>query len=61
MQYAGDTTLYFSESDLKLKMVCNTVNVQLEKFYHKVRLNKLSLNTDITQYIGWIVNHSGDN
>ena len=44
VQYADDTTLCVSGDNLNI--ICNPMNVQLEKIHHWLRPNKLSLNID---------------
>ena len=49
VQYADDTTLYISGSNLNL--ICNTMNAQLEKIDLWLKVNKLTLNIDKTDYM----------
>ena len=46
VEYAVDTTFYVSGDEFNI--ICNTINVQLEKINHWLRLNELSLNLDRT-------------
>ena len=49
VQYAADTALFVSGDNLII--ICTTMNVQLEKIYLWLKLNKLSLNIVKNHYM----------
>ena len=51
VQYAYGTTFHISGDNLNI--ICNTMNVQLEKFYLCLKLNKLSPDIDTTHYMNF--------
>ena len=50
LMYADDTTLYFNLKDFDCRNLDYVINSEIEKINLWLKLNKLSLNADKTEY-----------